>query len=74
MFFVRSSLTVHDCQFFSPRFDSEGKETSLASVGAGLTPNARSGPKSMYSDRVFLSHIVRNPSLGQEKVYFSFHS
>lgn len=51
-------------------FDSEGKETSLASVGAGLAPNARTGPRSMYSDRVFLSHIVSNPSLGQEKPVF----
>ncbi|XP_027121735.1 replication protein A 70 kDa DNA-binding subunit B-like [Coffea arabica] len=53
-------------------FDSEGKETSLASVGAGLSPTTKGGARSMYSDRVFLSHIVSNSSLGEDKpVFFS---
>ena len=51
------------------RFDSEGKETSLASVGAGLSPTTKGGARSMYSDRVFLSHIVSNSSLGEDKVF-----
>ncbi|CDP19103.1 unnamed protein product [Coffea canephora] len=53
-------------------FDSEGKETSLASVGAGLNPTTKGGARSMYSDRVFLSHIVSNSTLGEDKpVFFS---
>ncbi|XP_030940799.1 replication protein A 70 kDa DNA-binding subunit B [Quercus lobata] len=53
-------------------YDSEGKESSLASVGSGLSPSSKSGSRSMYSDRVSLSHIQKNPSLGEEKpVFFS---
>lgn len=55
--------------FFSPiRYDSEGKETSMASVASGLSPLTKSGMKSMYSDRVPISHITSNPSLGSDKV------
>ncbi|KAJ6339946.1 hypothetical protein OIU77_007819 [Salix suchowensis] len=32
-------------------YDSEGKETSMASVGSGLSPSTKSGGRSMYSDR-----------------------
>jgi hypothetical protein len=53
------------------RYDSEGKETSMASVGSGLSPSTKSGARSMYSDRVSLSHITSNPSLGEDKVYKS---
>ncbi|KAK1372132.1 Replication protein A subunit [Heracleum sosnowskyi] len=53
-------------------YDSEGKETSMASVGTGLTPSSKSGGRSMYSDRVSISYITSNPSLGEEKpVFFS---
>lgn len=51
---------------------SEGKETSMESVGAGLSPSLKSGGRSMYSDRVTLDHITSNPSLGSDKpVFFS---
>lgn len=50
------------------RFDSEGKDTSLAAIGSGLSSSNKGGNRSMYSDRVSLSHITSNPSLGEEKV------
>ncbi|KVH98484.1 Nucleic acid-binding, OB-fold [Cynara cardunculus var. scolymus] len=49
---------------------SEGKETSMESVGAGLSPSLKSGGRSMYSDRVTLDHITSNPSLGSDKPMF----
>ncbi|KFK27877.1 hypothetical protein AALP_AA8G440800 [Arabis alpina] len=49
-------------------YDSEGKETSMSSIGSGMTPSAKNGSRSMYTDRVVLSHITSNPSLGEEKV------
>ncbi|TQD99980.1 hypothetical protein C1H46_014359 [Malus baccata] len=53
-------------------YDSEGKGASLASVGSGMSPSAKSGGRSMYSDRVTLSHISEDPSLGEDKpVFFS---
>ncbi|CAN6585055.1 unnamed protein product [Malus baccata var. baccata] len=53
-------------------YDSEGKGSSLASVGSGMSPSAKSGGRSMYSDRVTLSHISEDPSLGEDKpVFFS---
>ncbi|GER40152.1 replication protein A 70 kDa DNA-binding subunit B [Striga asiatica] len=51
-------------------YDSEGKDTSLASIGAGLSPLAKGGARSMYSDRVSLSHITNDPSLGEDKPVF----
>ncbi|GMY15506.1 replication protein A 70 kDa DNA-binding subunit B [Fagus crenata] len=48
-------------------YDSEGKESSLASVSSGMSPTSKSGLRSMYSDRVLLSHITKNPSLGDDK-------
>lgn len=51
------------------RYDSEGKETSLASVGSGMSPSIKSGARSMYTDRVSLLHITSSPSLGEDKVY-----
>ncbi|KAG9445573.1 hypothetical protein H6P81_011701 [Aristolochia fimbriata] len=51
-------------------YESEGKGTSMAAVGAGL--NSMTQSRSFYSDRVSLSQITSNPSLGQEKpVFFS---
>ncbi|KAH7851810.1 hypothetical protein Vadar_016752 [Vaccinium darrowii] len=53
-------------------FDSEGKEASMASVGSGMITATNSVARSMYSDRVSLSHITQNQSLGEEKpVFFS---
>ena len=49
-------------------FDSEGKEASMSSIGSGMSPLAKNGSWSMYTDRVLLSHITSNPSLGEEKV------
>lgn len=40
----------------------------MASVGSGLSPTIKSGGRSMFTDRVSLSHITSNPSLGDEKV------
>ncbi|CAA0840645.1 Replication protein A 70 kDa DNA-binding subunit B [Striga hermonthica] len=51
-------------------YDSEGKDTSLASIGAGLNPLAKGGARSLYSDRVSLSHITNDPSLGEDKPVF----
>ncbi|CAN6470194.1 unnamed protein product [Victoria cruziana] len=47
-------------------YDSEGKQSSMASIGSGMI-SSKSGSRSMYSDRVFLSHIVGDTSLGQDK-------
>lgn len=53
-------------------YESEGKGTSMASIGSGSSSLAKSGARSMYSDRVSLTHITSNPSLGDEKpVYYS---
>ncbi|CAI9786728.1 unnamed protein product [Fraxinus pennsylvanica] len=53
-------------------YDSEGKESSLASVGSGLNPSTKSGSQSMYSNRVLLSHITGDPLLGEDKpAYFN---
>ncbi|XP_010423144.1 PREDICTED: replication protein A 70 kDa DNA-binding subunit B [Camelina sativa] len=53
-------------------YDSEGKETSMSAIGSGMSSPANNGSRSMYSDRVSLSHIISNPSLGEEKpVFFS---
>nr|GMC55280.1 replication protein A 70 kDa DNA-binding subunit B [Ipomoea batatas] len=53
-------------------YDCEGKETSLTSVGSGLSSSAKGVSWSMYSDRVSLLHITSNPNLGEDKpVFFS---
>ncbi|XP_047969725.1 replication protein A 70 kDa DNA-binding subunit B-like [Salvia hispanica] len=53
-------------------YDSEGKDTSLAAIGNDSSPSNRNGARSMYTDRVTLSHITSNLSLGEDKpVYFS---
>ncbi|MBA0644087.1 hypothetical protein Goklo_028298 [Gossypium klotzschianum] len=51
-------------------YDSEGKGSSMASVGSGLSPSSKTGARSMYTDRVSLTHITSNPSLGDEKPAF----
>ncbi|KAF3326285.1 replication protein A DNA-binding subunit B-like protein [Carex littledalei] len=57
-------------------YDSEGKGASMASIGSDMvSPNTKSGARSMYSDRVFLSHITSDPSLGHDKlVFFSINA
>nr|DAD35050.1 TPA_asm: hypothetical protein HUJ06_005690 [Nelumbo nucifera] len=48
-------------------YESEGKGAAMASVGSGLTTSStKNGIRSLYSDRVFLSHITSNPSLGED--------
>ena len=37
-------------------------------IGAEMGATRAGGLKSMYSDRVFLSHITSDPAMGQEKV------
>ncbi|KAL4281325.1 hypothetical protein GQ457_03G017910 [Hibiscus cannabinus] len=51
-------------------YDSEGIGSSMANIGMGLSPSSRTGARSMYTDRVSLSHITGNPSLGDEKPAF----
>ncbi|GKV35510.1 hypothetical protein SLEP1_g43768 [Rubroshorea leprosula] len=51
-------------------YESEGKGTTMASISSGLSPSSKTGARSMYSDRVALSHITANPSLGEDKPSF----
>lgn len=67
IFYFKCQLTKCTCSSLF-RYDSEGKETSLASIGSGMSPSTKNGARSMYSDRVSLLHITSNPSLGEEKV------
>ncbi|KAM1789278.1 hypothetical protein ACFX11_039449 [Malus domestica] len=72
----RSTILVNpelpEAQKLRSWYDSEGKESSLASIGSGMSPSAKNGGRSMYSDRVTLSHISEDPSLGEDKpVFFS---
>ncbi|KAG1341940.1 replication protein A 70 kDa DNA-binding subunit B [Cocos nucifera] len=53
-------------------YDSEGKGTQMASVSSNMNSSSKTGLRSMYSDRVLLSHITNDPTMGQDKpVYFS---
>ncbi|MED6145034.1 Replication protein A 70 kDa DNA-binding subunit B [Stylosanthes scabra] len=51
-------------------YDSEGKDAKLASLGSGSSPSSNNGSRSVYSDRVSLSYIVSNQSLGEDKPAF----
>ncbi|RZC59909.1 hypothetical protein C5167_007208 [Papaver somniferum] len=51
-------------------YASEGKSISMTSIGAGLINSTSSGARSFYSDRVTISHITSNSSLGGEKPQF----
>lgn len=51
---------------FHNKYDSEGKGTSMASVGSDMITISENGMRSMYSDRVNLSHITSNQSLGED--------
>ncbi|CAM8978131.1 unnamed protein product [Rhodiola kirilowii] len=70
----RSSLVINpdlpEASKLRSWYDSEGKGTSLASIGSGMSPLTTSGVWSMYSDRVTLSFITSNPTLGEDKPAF----
>ncbi|KAL1334230.1 replication protein A 70 kDa DNA-binding subunit B isoform X2 [Arachis ipaensis] len=51
-------------------YDSEGKDATMASVGSGSSPSSMNGSRSVYSDRVSLSYITSNLSLGEDKPAF----
>ncbi|KAJ1387138.1 hypothetical protein SESBI_40216 [Sesbania bispinosa] len=51
-------------------YDVEGKDATMASVGSGSSPSSNNASRSVYSDRVSISHITTNPSLGNDKPAF----
>ncbi|XP_042449670.1 replication protein A 70 kDa DNA-binding subunit B-like [Zingiber officinale] len=70
----RSTVTINpdlpEAKKLKSWYDSEGKGASMASVGSSMISSTKNGSRSMYSDRVFLSHITDNQSLGQDKPAF----
>ena len=40
----------------------------MTSVGAGMAESSLGGSRSMYSHKVFVSHITSDPDLGHDKV------
>lgn len=42
----------------------------MASIGSDISPSSKGGVRSMYYDRVSLSHVTSNPSLGEDKPSF----
>ncbi|XP_039779304.1 replication protein A 70 kDa DNA-binding subunit B-like isoform X1 [Panicum virgatum] len=75
----KSTLLVNpdlpEAQNLKSWYDSEGKGTKMAPIGADMGAVRAGGLRSMYSDRVFLSHITSDPNLGQEKpVFFSLNA
>ncbi|CAN1795939.1 Replication protein A 70 kDa DNA-binding subunit B, partial [Linum perenne] len=46
------------------------QDSSVAPVGSGLSPSMKNGGRSMYADRVPLSRIVNDQSLGDDKPAF----
>jgi len=53
------------------RYEYEGKDAAMDAVGSGSSPTSNNGIRSVYSDRVPLSHITSNQSLGDTKVFGS---
>ncbi|PKA59761.1 hypothetical protein AXF42_Ash011885 [Apostasia shenzhenica] len=52
-------------------YDSKGKDSSMSPVNSSLNSTCtKTGQRSMYSDRVFLSHITNDQTLGQDKPAF----
>ncbi|RVW25205.1 Replication protein A 70 kDa DNA-binding subunit B [Vitis vinifera] len=43
---------------------------SMASIGSDISPSSKGGVRSMYYDRVSLSHVTSNPYLGEDKPSF----
>ncbi|KAF8673750.1 hypothetical protein HU200_048503 [Digitaria exilis] len=75
----KSTLVVNpdlpEAQNLKSWYESEGKGTSMAPIGADMGAARAGGLRSMYSDRVFLSHITSDPNMGQEKpVFFSLYA
>ncbi|KAI7990401.1 Replication protein A 70 kDa DNA-binding subunit B [Camellia lanceoleosa] len=66
---------IGNCTTFQVLYDSEGKEVSMASIGSGMSSTTNTGTRSMYIDRVTLSYITQNQSLGEDKpVFFSMRA
>jgi len=53
------------------RYEFEGKDAAMDALGSGSSPISNNGIRSVYSDRVPLSHITSNQSLGDMKVFGS---
>ncbi|WKA11912.1 hypothetical protein VitviT2T_029363 [Vitis vinifera] len=51
-------------------YDSKCKGASMASIGSDISPSSKGGVRSMYYDRVSLSHVTSNPYLGEDKPSF----
>ncbi|CAN1176608.1 Replication protein A 70 kDa DNA-binding subunit B [Linum perenne] len=51
-------------------YDSDGKHSLMAPIGSGMSPSIKSGVRFMYADRVPLSRIVKDKSLGDDKPAF----
>ncbi|WKA02308.1 hypothetical protein VitviT2T_020513 [Vitis vinifera] len=62
------SLKVGDFQVVSLSTSSE--RASMASIGSDISPSSKGGVRSMYYDRVSLSHVTSNPYLGEDKPSF----
>ncbi|KAI3685267.1 hypothetical protein L6452_34507 [Arctium lappa] len=73
--YIRVNPDISQCLRLRSWFDSEGKETELPSSGLCLTSSMKSQSRSMYSYRVTLHDVTRNPSLGEDKaVYFNIRA
>ncbi|CAL1393132.1 unnamed protein product [Linum trigynum] len=51
-------------------YESDGKDSAMAPIASGFSPTIKSGGRSMYTDRVPLTHITSDPSLGGDKPAF----
>ncbi|XP_062216405.1 replication protein A 70 kDa DNA-binding subunit B-like [Phragmites australis] len=75
----KSTLVINpdmpEAQELRSWYDTEGQGTSMAPVGADMGAARAGGLRSMYSDRVFLTHITSDPTLGQDKpMFFSLNA
>ncbi|CAO2200511.1 unnamed protein product [Urochloa humidicola] len=62
-----SSIWLPEAQNLKSWYDYEVKCTSMASIDSDMGAAWAGGLRSMYYDRVFLSHITSDPNMGQEK-------
>ncbi|KAK7330285.1 hypothetical protein VNO77_24475 [Canavalia gladiata] len=67
---VRINPDMPEAEKLRSWYDFEGKDAAMDSLGSGSIPSSNNGIRSMYSDRVSLSHITSNPSLGDDKPAF----
>ncbi|KAK7347349.1 hypothetical protein VNO80_21879 [Phaseolus coccineus] len=51
-------------------YEFEGKDAAMDALGSGSSPTSNNGIRSVYTDRVPLSHITSNQSLGDTKPAF----